>query len=132
MAEEEKNKASTPREEEVNAVTESETIVWLLFLLGIDGICIIIDITGVGMAVAPFVQGAGTFSSTLWFDKAKGDKGATKLQRQLIKYISNVAPLLPTLSIVFLIERYMHNHPEKFEKLNEALDKIPDTKTPVK
>jgi hypothetical protein len=131
MAEEEKNKVSK-QEEEVNQVTESETIVWLLFLLGVDGVCIILDLTGVGIAVAPFVQGAGTFCSTLWFDKAKGDKGATKLQRQLIKYISNVAPLLPTLSIVFLIERYMHNHPEKFEKLNEALDKIPDTKTPVK
>lgn len=127
---EEKKDKSPKQDEEVNEVTESETIVWLFFLFGIDSICILIDITGVGMVIAPFIQSVGTFSSALWFKGAKGDESTMKLQRQLIKYIANVAPLLPTLSIVFLIERYIHNHPEKFEKLNEALDKTANTKKP--
>jgi len=132
MEEKKNTSASTPREDQRNDVSQAETIVWLAFLIGFDGICVILDLTGVGMGIAPFLQGVGTFSSGMWFQKAKGDKNAMKMQRQLIKYISNVAPFLPTLSIAFVIEAYMHNHPEKFEKLEKALDKVPDTKTPGK
>lgn len=128
MEDQENNRVETPRSEERNDVTEAETIVWLAFLIGFDGICILLDLTGVGMGIAPFLQGFGTFSSGMWFEKTKGDKNAMKMQRQLIKYISNVAPFLPTLSIAFAIEAYMHNHPEKFEKVEKALN----TKTPSK
>lgn len=126
--EKEKNTPEAPPKEEINSVTESEIIVWLVFLLGFDGVCILLDLTGVGMGIAPFLQGAGTFSSGIWFEKSKGDKNAMKMQRQLIKYISNIAPFLPTLSIAFAIETYVHNHPEKFEKVEKAVN----AKTPAK
>jgi hypothetical protein len=44
----------------------------------------------------------------------KGDKNALKLGRQIAKYAANLLPFLPTLTPVFFIEAYIHNHPEKF------------------
>lgn len=123
-------KESTPERKKdapENPVSEAEIILWSFFLLGLDGICILIDLTGVGLAIAPFVQGAGTFSNGMWFQKAKGNNGAMKFQRQLIKYISNFAPFLPTLFISFLIEVYIHNHPKS--GLAEKIEKVSSVKT---
>lgn len=120
----EEEEGGNPSEE--NRVLESEMILWSFFLLGLDGICILIDLTGIGLAIAPFLQGFGTFSNGMWFSKAKGDKGAMSLQRQLIKYVSNFSPFLPTLFIAFAVETYMHNHPNKLvEKAKKMANAIP-------
>lgn len=110
-----------------NPVSEAEMILWSFFLLGLDGICIVIDLTGVGLAIAPFLQGFGTFLNGMWFQKAKGDEGAVKFQRQLIKYVSNFFPFLPTLFIAFAVETYIHNHPKSgiAEKAKKIADAIP-------
>jgi hypothetical protein len=109
--------------EEINRFNEAEILVGGFFLLGIDLICILIDITGVGMAVAPFLQAPGTFFSSMWL-KSKGDSGNMKLGRQITKYASNALPVVPTLFLSFLIETYIHNHPERFKKIKDVKNKI--------
>ncbi|MBI5732905.1 hypothetical protein HY967_03030 [Candidatus Jorgensenbacteria bacterium] len=112
-------------EEEINRYNETELIAGSIIMLGIDGVCFIIDWTGVGLAIAPIIQAGGTGALTMWAWR-KGDTQALKMGRQVAKYASNALPLLPTLTLMFLIEAYMHNHPEKFaaaEKLAGATTK---------
>jgi hypothetical protein len=96
----------------------SELLVGFFFLtLPVDALCIVIDLTGVGLAVAPFLQGFALFCVRWWF-KMKGDPNALQLNvKQVVRYLSNVLPLVPTVTIVFLIDAYVHNHPEKFKTL---------------
>ena len=64
-----------------------EIIIGTFFALGVDGISILIDITGVGVIIAPVIQGFATFAITMWF-RSKGDPNATKLGKQILKYSS--------------------------------------------
>jgi|GEM_PF-1841134 hypothetical protein len=87
-----------------------------VFLLAVpvDIICIVLDLTGVGLVVAPFLQSFALLCVRWWF-KMKGDPNALRLNiKQIARYLSNVLPLVPTVTIVFLIDVYIHNHPEKF------------------
>ncbi|MFH1161700.1 MAG: hypothetical protein V1696_00245 [Candidatus Jorgensenbacteria bacterium] len=113
--------------EEHNKFTEVEILLGGFFTLAVDGVCILIDITGIGaVLIAPIVQGFTTFVLWLWF-KSKGDPGAMKMGRQIVKYAANFLPITPVLitalttSIPFFIEVFIHNHPEKFAAAMKAI-----------
>ncbi|MDO8470194.1 MAG: hypothetical protein Q7S84_04260 [bacterium] len=92
--------------------TEAEMLVGVLLLtLPVDALSFLIDWTGIGLAIAPIIQSAAMFGIWLWL-RSKGDTASVKLGKQLLRYLSNLLPLLPTVTIVFLIEVYLHNHPE--------------------
>jgi len=105
--------------EEPKKFTEAEIVLGSFFLLALDGLSALLDLTGIGLIIAPVVQAAGSAATTWWLH-LKGDAGAANLGRQLTKYIANFLPLLPTLFIVFLIEVYVHNHPNKFAAITKA------------
>ncbi|PIP30154.1 hypothetical protein COX26_00210 [Candidatus Jorgensenbacteria bacterium CG23_combo_of_CG06-09_8_20_14_all_54_14] len=105
--------------EEHNKFMEVEMLLGGLFTLGVDGICFLIDWTGVCLAIAPIIQGFTTFVMWMWF-KSKGDPGALSVGRQVAKYASNMLPLLPTTLIAFAVEVYLHNHPEKFGAIQKV------------
>jgi len=96
-----------------NKFTESEYIVGGLVTLAIDGVCILIDLTGVGLFLAPIAQGAATFGIEWVVERKGGSMGPFDLKR-FLKYLSNAAPLFPTVTAIFFFSAYMHNHPEKF------------------
>jgi len=85
-----------------------EMIIGGLGFLFIDIICIVIDLTGVGLAIAPIIQSFGTFTMNWWAWK-KDDKDALKLGKQIAKYAANLLPIIPTLTIVFLATALIHN-----------------------
>ena len=89
----------------------AEVIFGTLTLFGIDIFCFVIDWTGVGAIVAPVIQAGGSFATSWWLH-AKGGKKAFSLGRQIGKYGSNILPFVPTLTLVFWIETYLHNHPD--------------------
>jgi len=110
--------------EEHNKYKEVELILGNFVTISIDAICFILDWTGVGDIITPFIQGAGT-ACLSWWAWRKGDKASLKLGRQVTKYAVNALPWLPTLTAMFNIEAYIHNHPEKFA----AVQKITQTET---
>ncbi len=114
-------------DQEHNKFTEVELLIGGLFTLAVDGAAALIDVTGVGaVLVAPVIQWFTTFTMWLWF-RSKGDPGALKMGRQIFKYAIQLLPVTPvaitalTTFIPFLIEAYLHNHPEKFGLLEKAL-----------
>lgn len=92
--------------------TEAEIVVGLLVItIPVDAASFLIDWTGIGLFLAPVLQGAAMFATWFWLH-SKGDTSSLKFGRQLGRYLSNLLPLLPTVTAVFLIEVYLHNHPE--------------------
>ena len=89
---------------------EVELLLGGFFTLGADFICALIDWTGIGLIIAPFIQTFATFSMWLWF-KAKGDQSIS-IGRQVAKYLANALPFVPTTLIAFVIEAFLHNHPK--------------------
>lgn len=115
-------------EEETNKFNEAEIVVGSMGGLFVDGLCILLDLTGVGLGIAPFVQGSAMFGFSWWL-KSKGSPNAFKLNRQIARQLSNLLPLAPTVTAVFLIDVFMHNHPEKFAAVAAVAEKI--SKKPV-
>ncbi len=115
MAEEVKVENKKPH----NKYLEAELIIGGLFFLTIDGVCALIDVTGVGLAIAPVIQAAGTGAMTFW-GYMKRDSAALKTSHQITKYALNLLPLLPTLFTSFVIQTYIHNHP-KLNKMSSSL-----------
>ncbi len=94
-----------------NPYNEVELLIGYFFFGGVDLICFLLDFTGVGDFLTPFIQGFATFTMTMWA-RSKGDANAVKMGRQLVKYGSNIIPWLPTTLAAFAIESYLHNHPK--------------------
>ncbi|MEK7479268.1 MAG: hypothetical protein AAB634_01910 [Patescibacteria group bacterium] len=101
----------TTKEEAPNKFVSAEILLGIFFFGGLDAICVVIDFTGVGLAIAPVLQSFGTFAATMWLS-SKGDKNTVKLGRQITKYAANALPIVPTLTTAFIIEAYLHNHPK--------------------
>lgn len=92
--------------------SEAEYLLGFFFLGGVDVISIVIDLTGVGLVIAPVIQGFATFVM-LWWMYAKGSKDAFKFGKTAAKLAANALPIVPVNTIVFLVSAYLHNHPEK-------------------
>ncbi len=99
-------------ETEIKKFSEAEMLLGGLFTLFIDLISALIDATGIGLAIAPFLQSLVTFIMWMWF-KSKGDKTSGDAGKQVAKYAANILPIIPTTFIVFIISAYLHNHPKK-------------------
>jgi hypothetical protein len=106
-------------EEREKKIMEAELILGGLFFLGIDLFAGLLDFLGVGIIIGGILQAGGTFAATVFF-WLKGDKGALKFGRQIVKYAANFLPWVPTLFLAFIIESYLFNHPGKLG----ALEKI--------
>ncbi len=98
-------------DEGINKFNEAEVLVGGMLTFGVDFVCALIDLTGIGMAISPVIQGSMTFAMGMWF-KNKGDKNGGKIGRQIAKYSANFLPIVPTNLTVFLIEVFVHNHPK--------------------
>ena len=96
-------------EEETNKFNAAEIVVGSMAGLFVDGLCILIDLTGIGLGISPFIQGFTMFGFSWWL-KSKGSPNAFKLNRQIGKQLSNLLPLLPTVTIVFWIDVFGHNN----------------------
>ena len=106
--------------EELNTFSEVEILIGSCFALTVDAICFFIDWTGVGLAIAPFLQSGAMFILTMW-SWSKGDTASLRTGRQIAKHLSNWLPLIPTVLAVFLIEVYLHNHPKAAGSVTKAL-----------
>jgi hypothetical protein len=111
-------------EEEINKFTTVEILIGTFFAFGIDCLSVLFDITGVGIVVAPVIQGFATFVLSRWFAR-KGNPSALKFGKLLFKYALNLLPITPiivtafTTSIPFVIEVFIHNHPRLAKKAGE-------------
>ena len=92
--------ADDSKTKKVRAFMEVEIIGGVFMMFIFDGIAIMIDLTGVGLAIAPFLQAAATAISNGWM-AMKGNKGAMKIGNQVAKYAANFLPVVPTNTIVF-------------------------------
>ena len=98
-------------EEKLQKFNEVELLLGGFFTLSVDIVCALIDLTGIGLIIAPFLQSFVTFSIWLWF-RSKGEQGVSSIGRQVAKYLANAIPILPTTFIAFVIEALVHNHPK--------------------
>jgi len=98
---------------------ESEMVVGGLFALGVDGICAVIDFTGVGAAVSPVIQGFAIFAIDRWVESKGGE--ALGLGKQFAQYAAGIIPLVPTITGTFAIRVFLHNHPTITEAAGKVL-----------
>ena len=97
--------------ENIKKFGEAEIILGISGALIVDGICALVDLTGVGTLITPLIQSGTMFCYSLWLH-SKGDKNALKFNKQIIKQVSNLIPVLPTVTAVFLIDVIVHNNPK--------------------
>ena len=87
---------------------------------------LIMELFGIGLILSPIIESFFTFGTWLFF-KSKNDPYANKLGANLVQYLANAIPFIPSILIAFLIKVYIHNHPEKFaafEKLAGGTAKV--------
>ena len=88
-----------------------EIIFYSLFALFIDGICFLLDLTVIGLVIAPIIQGLATFGFALIL-KNKGDSQAISFKKQIGPQLWNLAPALPTVFASALRRMIQHNNPK--------------------
>lgn len=95
--------------------TLSETMVGFLYTFTTDAMCLALDYTVIGAVISPVLRNGVAGSLWLWF-RAKNDPHVTKIGRWAFKGIANVIPWIPLFvnTVMFVVEVYIHNHPEKF------------------
>ncbi|MDP1706645.1 MAG: hypothetical protein Q8L36_02390 [bacterium] len=86
-----------------------EMIIGGCFTLFIDALALLIDLTGVGLVIAPIIQTIANFVTSWWL-KIKGGPNAFKAGRLIAKNIVSLVPILPTNTTAFIIEVWLHNH----------------------
>ncbi len=84
-----------------------EIVILGFSFLIIDLLCIIIDGLSIGI-VSPIIQSLTLIGLNL-IQLSKGDKDSLKLKKQFTKYLSQILPYIPTLTIVLLITAFSHN-----------------------
>jgi len=92
-----------------------EVVIGTLTTLAIDGVCALLDLTTLGYFIATPLQSV-TSAGTSWWLYSKGGKRAWKLERQIIKQLSNFLPVVPTTATAFIIETVKHNIESKNEE----------------
>jgi hypothetical protein len=100
--------------EETKKFMAAEIIFGILLYLTIDIGCILLDLTGVGLIIAPIIQSGAVLVMSLWFLIMHGDSGSFGLTRQIMKHVAGVIPVIPTTTIICALEMYLHNHPDGF------------------
>ena len=110
---EDQKKTNERRVDSINRVSESEIIIGSMFALLVWITGLILELFGIGLVLSPIIESFFTFGTWLFF-KAKNDPYADKLGANLIQYLANAIPFIPSVLISFLVKVYIHNHPEKF------------------
>ena len=94
----------------------------VFFFGAIDGIAILLDLTGVGMAIAPVLQSFAMGAMIFWF-WTRGNKQAIQLGRVVAKFAATAIPIVPTNLIIFAVSSYYHNHTEKAGLMRKLIGK---------
>ena len=94
---------------------ESEIILGIFLTLFVDTFCLLFDGTGIGMLMSPFLQSVISLLMSWWL-YTNGSKSSMKIGKLIGKFFLNFIPFLPTVSTVFAIEVFIHNHPKAFGK----------------
>ncbi len=113
-------RSDEPISEVTNKFELSEIVVGTIYTFTTDGLCALLDIfTLESFAVASWVIRNGVAGTIwMWF-YAKKDPHVKKAGRLIFKGFANATPLFIN-TIMFLIEVYIHNHPEKFAALEKV------------
>lgn len=95
--------------------TTSEIMVGLIYTLTTDTMFLVLDYTILGAMITPVLRNGVAFTIWLWL-KSKNDPHATKVGRLVFKGVANVIPWIPLFvnTFMFIVETYIHNHPERF------------------
>lgn len=109
-------------ETEKKKIIEAEMIIGNGFCLAIDGVCALIDFSGIGLFLSPVIQSFGIFVIDQWVGSKGG--GTPGLGKKIAKYASGILPVLPTTTAVFNIEVFLHNH----ENVLGAVETVAKTK----
>jgi hypothetical protein len=88
-----------------------EIVFYSLFALFIDGLCLLLDLTVVGLVIAPILQGLATFGFSVIL-KNKGDSQAISFKKQIGPQALNLLPVLPTVFGMSLRRMMTHNNPK--------------------
>jgi len=89
----------------------AEIILYSLFGLFIDFLCLVLDMTMFGYPIATFLQ----FLATIGFGfilNGKGNKEALSFRGQIGSQLFNLAPVLPTVFGSSLKKMISHNNPK--------------------
>lgn len=101
---------------QLEKIKESEMLVMGSFILALDGLCFLLDLTAVGAAIALPIQGLTSFAMLQWF-KHKGSQAGT-LGKQILKYVLGE---LPTGNFwVFIVSAIIHNNQNKLGALRKV------------
>jgi hypothetical protein len=89
----------------------AEIILYSLGALFIDGLCFLLDLTVIGLLIAPIIQSLATFGFAFIL-RGKGDKESLSLKRQIGPQTLNFLPALPTVFGSSLRRMIIHNNPK--------------------
>lgn len=87
-----------------------EIILYSLLALFVDGICLLLDLTVVGLVIAPIIQGLASFGFSMIL-RSRGDGEALSFKKQIGPQMWNLAPALPTVFGTSLRRMIVHNKP---------------------
>jgi hypothetical protein len=104
----------------INKVKESEFIIGTMFALLVWITGLVLELFGIGLVLSPIIESFFTFGTWLFFE-AKGDPYAYKFGANLVQYLANAIPFIPSILIAFMLKTYIHNHPEKFAALQKMV-----------
>jgi hypothetical protein len=89
----------------------AEIVLYSLGALFIDGLCLLLDLTLVGLLIAPIIQSLATFGFGFIL-RGKGDKEALSFKRQIGPQTLNFLPVLPTVFGSSIRRMIAHNNPK--------------------
>ncbi len=89
----------------------AEIVLYSLGALFIDGLCLLLDLTLVGLLIAPIIQSLATFGFGFIL-RGKGDKEALSFKRQIGPQTLNFLPVLPTVFGSSIRRMITHNNPK--------------------
>ncbi len=96
-------------EQENNKFNEAEIVIGCMFVGGVDVVCLLIELTGIGVFISAPLQSFVTFGLWWWF-KSKGGERGGNLGKQIAKYFANVLPMANF--VAFIIQVIIHNNPK--------------------
>lgn len=87
-----------------------------LFLF-LDFICLLIDFL-IPSIISTAIQACGVFILNL-IAISKNDKNSLKISKQITKYLIQIFPFLPTLTLIFIFQVRKHNKSIKRTSIKE-------------
>lgn len=113
--------------EEKKKFNTSEVVLGSIITLLVDLTALVFDFlspftAGITMVFGIILQSIISFATSWWL-MSKGGKRAWRIERQLIKQLSNFLPVIPTAFTAFIIEVVLHNRGIKQEEVKSRKSK---------